>query len=60
MALAEPTIGSLGSDIQTFKRPVNEDKGNFPIFNRDDIEDMGELTSLSEMEMSNVVDTSLL
>lgn len=60
MALAEPTIGSLGSDIQAFKRPPNEEKGSFPIFNKDDVDDMGEMTSLSEMEMSNVVDTSLL
>jgi hypothetical protein len=39
------------------------DKVNFALFNKnmgDDVEDMGELTSLSEMEISNVHDISLI
>ena len=39
------------------------EKVNFPVFQKlaasDDAEDMGGLTSLSEMEMSNVHDASL-
>lgn len=64
--VGEPTIGSLASDIQLTNKPFKEfgDKSNaFPLFKKNnqsyDADDMGELTSLSEMEMSNVHDASL-
>ena len=57
----EGTIGSLGSEIQLIH---NNNQGvlpgeqpKFPVFKN--AEEMGELTSLSEMEMSNVHDASL-
>ena len=66
--VGEKTIGSLASEIQilTNKR-LNEgfsgDKVNFSLFKQNmggDAEDLGELTSLSEMDISNVHDTSLI
>jgi len=64
MALAEGTIGSLASEIQMInpgkKQDLQGEKVNFPKFNKNaDTEEMGEMTSLSEMEMSNVHDASL-
>ena len=40
----------------------NDDKVNFMLFNKGNAEgeDLGELTSLSEMEISNVHDASLI
>lgn len=71
----EGTIGSLASEIQLINNKkgreytLHGEKVNFPLFNKnhpnyagnnsDDADDMGELTSLSEMEMSNVHDASL-
>lgn len=65
----EGTIGSLASEIQLINsnnargERVNPDKVNFPKFQKNtascDADDLGELTSLSEMEMSNVHDASL-
>ena len=65
----EGTIGSLASEIQLINSKNGAghvegqfllgEKVNFPVFQKDDADDMGELTSLSEMEMSNVHDASL-
>ena len=62
--VGEGTIGSLASEIQLINNHQikNETQGNFPLFQKhadDDADDMGELTPLSEMEMSNVHDASL-
>ena len=63
--IGEGTIGSLGSEIQILnsKREANNlDKGNYPVFQKNghgDVEELGEMTSVSEMEMSNVHDASL-
>ena len=66
--IGEPTIGSLASEIQIIN-PKKQDgfageKASFPLFKKGDenvadAEEFGELTSLSEMEMSNVHDASL-
>ena len=62
----EPTIGSLASDIQIInsKKPSDgfpDEKVNFPpVFKKtQDDDDLAEMTSLSEMEVSNVHDASL-
>ena len=62
LLVGEGTIGSLASEIQLINSK-NGEKVNYPVFQKlaasDDADDMGELTSLSEMEMSNVHDASL-
>lgn len=62
----EGTIGSLASDIQllhnTKQASLPGESQKFPVFKKpaeNDAEEMGELTSLSEMEVSNVHDASL-
>lgn len=61
----EGTIGSLGSEIQILSDKkqrgdaVNQNGEKVLMF-RHEADDMGELTSLSEMEMSNVQDASLI
>ena len=63
--MGEGTIGSLGSEIQIInskREGSNHDKANFPVFQKNahgDVEELGEMTSVSEMEMSNVHDVSL-
>lgn len=59
----EGTIGSLASDIQLLHNTKGE-QSKYPLFKKNheenlEAEEMCELTSLSEMEMSNVHDNSL-
>lgn len=70
--VGEGTIGSLGSEIQMIvpgkktqqDAALQAEKLNFPKFKKKgngeiEADEMGEMTSLSEMEMSNVHDCSL-
>lgn len=65
----EGTIGSLASEIQLLSKKGDaylDSKVTYPVFHKggntsaDADEDLGELTSLSEMEISNVQDASLI